>query len=172
MSYKNLEIWQMARSLSVDIHKMTMTLPKFEEYEVGRQIRRSSKTTRSTIVEGYGRRFYKADYIKFIIYSLSSNDETVDHLETLYETGSLRDQIVFDTLHKKAVVLGSKINNFLKSIKRSHTSPSYFRETLDEYRHHTMQEAQEPSAQNQESGIGRHSPGRDDKLAFIQNLRT
>ena len=31
MSYRKLEIWQMARELVVDIHKMTLTkLPKFE----------------------------------------------------------------------------------------------------------------------------------------------
>ena len=33
---------------------------------------------KSCIVEGYGRRRYKADFIKFLIYSLSSNDETID----------------------------------------------------------------------------------------------
>ncbi|WP_245539737.1 four helix bundle protein [Psychroflexus tropicus] len=46
------------------------------------------KSVRSNIVEGYGRRRYKNDHIRFIVYALSSNDETVDHLEMLYETGS------------------------------------------------------------------------------------
>jgi four helix bundle protein len=53
MSYKNLEIWQLARELVIEIHKMTLTLPKFEMYEEGSQIRRSSKSVKSTIVEGY-----------------------------------------------------------------------------------------------------------------------
>ena len=40
MSYKNLEIWQLARKLVIDIHKMTLhKLPKFEMYEEGQQIR-------------------------------------------------------------------------------------------------------------------------------------
>ena len=63
MSYKKLEIWQMARELSIDIHRMTLQLPAFELYEEGRQIRKSSKSVRSNIVEGYGRRRYKQDYI-------------------------------------------------------------------------------------------------------------
>lgn len=71
---------------------MTMNLPKFELYEVGSQIRRSSKSIRSTIVEGYGRRRYKADFIRFLVYAHSSTDETRDHLETLYETKSLTDK--------------------------------------------------------------------------------
>jgi four helix bundle protein len=40
---------------------MTLTLLKFEIYEEGSQIRRSSKSVKSTIVEGYGRRNYKSD---------------------------------------------------------------------------------------------------------------
>ena len=50
MSYKNLEIWQEARKIVVDIHKMTLArLPKFEMYEEGSQIRKSSKSVKSTI---------------------------------------------------------------------------------------------------------------------------
>lgn len=123
MSYRNLEIWKLARQQSIDVHAMTLGLPAFELYEEGQQIRKSSKTTRSTIVEGYGRRVYKADYIKFIIYALSSNDETIDHLETLYETHSLTDQTLYEDLHKKAELLGKKLNNFLQAIQEHHTAP-------------------------------------------------
>jgi four helix bundle protein len=81
VSYKKLEIWQMARGLVIDIHKMTLhKLPKFEMYEEGGQIRRSSKSVKSTIVEGYGRRRYKQEFIRYLIYAISSNDETIDHL--------------------------------------------------------------------------------------------
>ena len=60
MSYKKLEIWQVAKDLVIDIHNMTLhNLPKFEMFEEGAQIRKSSKSVRSTIVEGYGRRRYK-----------------------------------------------------------------------------------------------------------------
>ncbi|HNK29823.1 MAG TPA: four helix bundle protein, partial [Ferruginibacter sp.] len=68
MSYKNLEIWKIARQVVIEIHSMSLLLPKFEQFEEAQQIRRSSKTVRSCIVEGYGRRKYKADYIKFLIY--------------------------------------------------------------------------------------------------------
>jgi four helix bundle protein len=123
MSYKNLEIWKLAKDLSVDIHNMTLKLPKFEQFEEAQQIRRSSKSVRSNIVEGYGRRAYKADFVKFIIYALSSNDETIDHLETLHETGSLSDEAVFKELYQRLTILGKKINNFLKTIQESHETP-------------------------------------------------
>ena len=92
MSYKNLEIWQLAREISIQIHQMTLSLPKFEQFEEASQIRRSSKSVRSNIVEGYGRRIYKNEFIRFLTYSLASNDETKDHLEILFETQSLKDE--------------------------------------------------------------------------------
>ncbi len=60
MSYKKLEIWQIAREVEIDVHKMSISkLPKFEMFEEGNQIRRSNKSVKSNIVEGYGRRRYK-----------------------------------------------------------------------------------------------------------------
>ena len=120
MSYKKLEIWILARELSIEIHKMTFTLPKIEQFEEAQQIRRSSKTVRSCIVEGYGRRRYKANFIRFLIYSLSSNDETIDHLETLYETESLKDEVLYNLLHQKLEQLGRKLNNFIQAVERTH----------------------------------------------------
>ena len=93
MSYKKLVIWQKARELVIDIHKMTLNkLPKFELYEEGSQIRRSIKSVKSNLVEGYGRRRYKQEFVRFLTYSIASCDETTDHLETLYETESLNDE--------------------------------------------------------------------------------
>jgi len=59
MSYRKLEVWQVSREIVIEIHKMSLQLPKFELFEEGQQIRRSSKSVKSTIVEGYGRRRYK-----------------------------------------------------------------------------------------------------------------
>jgi four helix bundle protein len=123
MSYKNLEIWQLARELVIDIHKMTLEkLPKFEMFEEGSQIRKSVKSVKSTIVEGYGRRRYKQEFIKFLTYSIASNDETADHLENLYETGSLQDKDLYQKLHDRLDKLGRKINLFLQSVEGGHKS--------------------------------------------------
>lgn len=124
MSYKNLEIWKLSRHIVIDIHKMSLQLPKFELYETGSQIRRSSKSVRSNIVEGYGRRRYKQDFIRFLIYSHASVDETRDHLEVLYETKSLTDKEVFDSLSKKLNVLGKKLHQFIEAVEKGHKSKS------------------------------------------------
>jgi len=122
MNYKDLEIWQLSREVVIEIHKMSLELPKFEMYEEGSQIRRSSKSVKTNIVEGYGRRDYKNDYIRFITFALASNDETLDHLETLFETGSLNDKNFYDKQHSKIELLGKKINSFLQSVQKQHLS--------------------------------------------------
>jgi four helix bundle protein len=51
MSYRTLEIWQLARDLSIEIHRMTLeSLPKLETCEEASQIRRSAKSIRSNSV--------------------------------------------------------------------------------------------------------------------------
>lgn len=120
-SYRDLEIYQLARELSIEIHRMTChSLPKFEQYEEAPQIRRSSKSIRSNLVEGYGRRRYKADFIKFLVYAHSSCDETLDHLECLWQTESLTDEPLYLQLHELTKKLGAKLNRFIESVERTH----------------------------------------------------
>lgn len=97
-------------------------MPKFELYETGSQIRHSAKSVRSNIVEGYGRRRYKNDYIRFLTYALASNDETIDHLESLYETNSFTDKEVIKKLHNKLTELGRKLNMFIQAVERNHNN--------------------------------------------------
>jgi four helix bundle protein len=89
-SYEDSKVYKLAKRMAVEIHRTTLNeLPKFELYEQGSQIRRSSKSIVANFVEGYGRRHYKAEYIKFLTYALASCGETKAHLELLHETGSL-----------------------------------------------------------------------------------
>jgi len=124
MNYRDLEIWQLSRELTVDVHKMTLhKLPKLEMFEEGPQIRRSMKSIKSNIVEGYGRRRYKQDFIRFLIFAHSSCDETIDHLETLFETESLSDESLYQDLHDRLNKLGGKLNRFIQSVESNHQSP-------------------------------------------------
>ena len=121
MNYRDLEIWQLSRSLTIDIHKMTLqNLPAFEKFEEGSQIRRSMKSVKSNIVEGYGRRRYKQDFIRFLTYAHASCDETIDHLETLFETESLSDKFLYSDLHSRLNILGGKLNRFIQGVEANH----------------------------------------------------
>ena len=119
--YKKLGIWTQARELVIDIHRMTLSaLPKFELYEEGGQIRRSVKSVKSNIVEGFGRRRHKAEYIRYLDFAYASALETIDHLETLFETGSLSDSDLYATLSPKVVQLAKSISSFIRAVELHH----------------------------------------------------
>ena len=121
----------MARSLVIDIHRMTLTeLPKFERYEEGAQIRRSIKSVKANIVEGYGRRRYRQDYIRFLVIAHASCDETKDHLETLRETDSLSNDGMYKDLHARVTKLSRALNGFIKGVE---STRSAVRDELPDY---------------------------------------
>ena len=123
MNYKDLLIWKIANELVVDIHKMTISeIPKFELFETGSQIRRSVKSVKANIVEGFGRRKYKQEFLHFLIIAIASNDETLDHLETLFQTKSLKDSEKYQNLHNRIEELGRKLNLFIKAVEKQHRS--------------------------------------------------
>lgn len=116
MSYENSALYQLAKQMAVELHKITLNeLPKFEMYEQGSQIRRSSKSIVANFVEGYGRRYYPGEYIKFLTYTLASCDETKAHLELLHETNSLNQNKIqhFYNNYRK---IGAMIYNLRQSI--------------------------------------------------------
>jgi hypothetical protein len=52
----------------------------------------------------------------------ASNDETIDHLESLLETGALKDLKLYEMIHNKLEVLGKKLNLFIQSVEKGHIS--------------------------------------------------
>ena len=85
MSYLNLHVYQRAHRFGVSCHQLSLRLPKFELYESGSQLRRSSKSVSANIVEGYGRKQYPADYLRFLVIALASNDESREWLVYISE---------------------------------------------------------------------------------------
>lgn len=114
--YRDLEVYNVAHNLGVDIHRFSLKLPKFELYESGAQMRRSSKSISANIVEGYGRRRYRSDYVKFLVYAQSSCDETNEWLTyavDLYR--DLREEA--RELLVRIDRMGKQLNSFIKVIE-------------------------------------------------------
>lgn len=116
-SYRELDVYKESKQLAIEIHKMSLSLPKLELYEEGSQIRRSSKAVTSAIVEGYGRKRYKQDFIRFLVYAQSECDETIVHLDFLHETESLKETSLYSSFFQRYTVLSKKINNFIQWVE-------------------------------------------------------
>ena len=119
-NYRDLEIYVEARRLAIEVHIMSLTLPKFELYETGSQIRRSSKSVTAMIVEGYARRRYKKDFIKYLIYAIAECDETMVHLDAIYDTHSLTNSELYLNLKNAYVSLSKKINKYTQWVEKEY----------------------------------------------------
>ena len=116
-SYKELEIYAMSYELALRVHRMSLRLPKYELYEEGSQVRRSSKGIASCIVEDYGRRRYKAEFVKFLVYAHASCDETIVHLNFIRDTHEDINSKGIPDLLQSYDTLGAKINKFIQYVE-------------------------------------------------------
>lgn len=105
----------MAYDLAFDVHSMTMGLPKYELYEQGSQVRRSSKSIKDNIAEGYGRRRYKAEFIRFLIFAHSSCDESISQLNMINDIHFKKKSL--NELISKYEVLSKKIYKFVEYVE-------------------------------------------------------
>ena len=116
-SYKELEIYQMAYQLAIEVHNLSLTLPKYELYEQGSQIRKSSKSIKDTIVEGYGRKRYKDDFIRFLTYAQGSCDEVISQLNMINDLYFNEQPLT--KLMSDYDMLGKKINKFIQYVENN-----------------------------------------------------
>ncbi len=116
-SYRDLEIYQAAYRLAIKVRKMTLTLPKYEMYEQGSQVRRSTKSIKDNIVEGYGRKRYKQEFIRYLVFAHASSDEAISQLtmidEIYFESKGLMDLI------SEYEILGRKIYKFMEYVEQN-----------------------------------------------------
>lgn len=64
-NYKDLQVWQKAYQLCLEVYKATGEFPKHEVYGITAQLRRAAVSISSNISEGYGRKTTK-EYIQFL----------------------------------------------------------------------------------------------------------
>ena len=116
MGYRKLDIYKVSFDLFLKTHKESFRLPKYETYEIGSQLRRSSGSIPANIVEGYGRSVYKQEYIRFLIFSHASNNETLCHLEGIIHLYPDINEN-FKTLYKEYDILGARLNKYIQYVK-------------------------------------------------------
>lgn len=75
-SIKDLEICNIAYDPALKLHTLTNIFPQEEKYSLTDQIRRSSRFIAMNNREGYAKRKYKNIFIRHLIDSIGSSDET------------------------------------------------------------------------------------------------
>ena len=75
-SFRDLEVYQRAYSLSLDVHKATLDFPRIEQYALADQMRRGSKSICANIAEGFAKqRASSAEFRRYVLIAIGSSDE-------------------------------------------------------------------------------------------------
>jgi four helix bundle protein len=79
--FKDLAVWQVARELRKEVYALSRTLPDFEKYGLGNQLRPAATSITANIAEGFGRFSYQEN-VQFCRQARGSLFELADHLTT------------------------------------------------------------------------------------------
>ena len=75
-SFEDMEAFKRSYRISLDIHRESLTWPRIEQYALGDQIRRASKSIPANIAEGFGKqRQSKAEFRRYLIMAVGSAGE-------------------------------------------------------------------------------------------------
>ena len=115
-TYEDLKVYKIALKLSNDIERLVKILPASERFRHVDQILRSSRSVVANIAEGFGRKKFKKDFIRFLTYSVSSSDETQVHLRLIFN-GRLIKREKYLSLKRGYKDLSIRLVNYINSIK-------------------------------------------------------
>jgi four helix bundle protein len=112
-SYEDLIVYQRLLLLVFEVHEISLTFPKFELYELGSQVRRSSNSAPANLAEGWSNKHIKM-YLEGINRSLAEVRETRHHLTVAHGKGYINDAVRKDLLGRY-----EECRMMLKGLERS-----------------------------------------------------
>jgi len=75
-SYRDLDVFNLAYTLAMEVFRLTARFPKEERYALTDQMRRSSRSVCGNIVEGFAKRRHEAVFKNALNDSLGESEET------------------------------------------------------------------------------------------------
>ena len=118
--YKELIVWQKAKSLVKVVYALTRQFPADERFALTDQLRRAVVSIPSNIAEGYGRAS-NADYAHFLSIARGSLYEALTQLEVAEDLGYI--STVPEDLESLASEVGRMLGAMLKKYGSIHCSP-------------------------------------------------
>jgi len=111
-SFKDLQVWQKAKQVGLEVYKLTKELPKEELYGLTSQMRRAAVSIPSNISEGHARKSTK-EFINFLSIALGSTAELETQLIFCVELGYLNQEQT-----KEACQLLDEIGKMIRGLNK------------------------------------------------------
>jgi len=112
-SFRDLEVYKLARQLSREIYELSKDFPKEEMFSLTDQIRRSSRSVGAQIAEAWAKRRYEKHFISKLTDADGEQQETQHWVKTASDCNYLSAKQTKDWLNRYASVgrmLSSMIN--------------------------------------------------------------
>ena len=117
MHFQDLLVYQKSFQLHLEVHEISLSFPKFEMYELGSQIRRSSNAVPALLAECFGNKHTKI-YTEGISRSQGELRETEHHLTVAQKKGYITE-VKHRELFERYEECGRMMTGLDKSLKAS-----------------------------------------------------
>ncbi|TCO04421.1 four helix bundle protein [Natronoflexus pectinivorans] len=115
--FEDIEAWQLARQLCVEVFKITVSDNFKNDFSLKDQIKRSSGSIMDNIAEGYGRDGNK-EFIQFLSYAKGSASEVQSQLYRALDLKYI-NETTFNEVYNLAKNIKGKITNLMKYLSNS-----------------------------------------------------
>ena len=120
-SFRDLEVYKLARKLASEVFELTKSFPKEEMYSLTDQMRRSSRSVGAQIAEAWGKRKYEKHFVSKLTDADGEQLETQHWLETALDCAYISTEQSDYFLNQYAILgrmlssMMSKSDKFCKS---------------------------------------------------------
>jgi four helix bundle protein len=112
---EDLAVFQRAYGLSLEVHRVSLGFPKVEQFALGDQIRRASKSICANLAEGFGRQGRSpADFERFVVMAMGSADEMRVWTRYCRDLGHI-DDARWDHWHQEYQAIARMLAGLLRS---------------------------------------------------------
>jgi four helix bundle protein len=113
-SFGDLEVWQVAHRLVLEVYRITEALPPSQKYGLASQMQRAAVSVPANIAEGFKRRS-GAEKIRFYNIAQGSLEELRYYFILCRDLGY---KLQFDALNSDAERVGRMLNGLIRSVSR------------------------------------------------------
>ena len=114
-SYRDLEVWQAAVDLVVEVYRFSAAFPKCETYGLRSQLRAAAVSVPANIAEGHGRG-HLGDYLHHLSVANGSLMELETHCIIAQRLSYAAEDI--PSLLKRAAEVGRMLAGLIRALKR------------------------------------------------------
>jgi four helix bundle protein len=116
-SFEDLDVYKKLVELHLEVHELTLRFPRYEMFELGSQVRRSSNSIAANVAEGWNNR-HSNIYLEGINRALGELRETRHHILMALRKGHILKGVAEDLLNRYDEC-GKMLRGLERSVEKS-----------------------------------------------------